>query len=695
MSSPYPILDNRPIDKWKVTELKEELKKRKLTTRGLKEDLVKRLDEALRIERENAERVDSVAEEGNQDIEMTPKIGEVTPVAGKAISVGAGEEAFPTEITPAAAETTPAFVETAAPQTTPVQAKVEDNLVKNGDDQDEKVDDVRTVGGIDNSMVDVKQQESLEGFVKDESAKVESGVLATDTVVAEEASSDILHKPDMDTENKEPSTRLDDEGSKLQPENEGVKAQPTDGLHDTSASNNKVSEVSPVTGLEVKSDCISTDSVSNNEKIELKDNVIADNVKLEHNVNKSQEMVEPSSVGGESHPMDVEEPLEQKASVGDRDDSNAANADMTKENDNIDAGDSEKLNLDRSSGDDSMEEEADMKQSESNNSDEVVNKSEKSEVPADNVETPFDTVGNDSVSGKEDLPESKNQSVVASEKRKLPVNDQEAGGNNEPVKRQRRWNNENIKVPEVQTSNSTPTTTPNSIGLKRNFSRSDSTASEDGPKERVVPPSQKEPTNSLRIDRFLRPFTLKAVQELLGKSGTVTSFWMDHIKTHCYVTYSSVEEAMVTRNAVYNLQWPPNGGRFLVAEFVDPEEVKAKVEAPQAPTTPAAAASQPALQPPPQPPSMPKGSKAQPQQLQQNLPPPTALPPPPPLSNPTPARERLQPPPPPVPELQEPPIVTLDDLFRKTKATPRIYYLPLSEEQVAAKLAAQGKGANK
>lgn len=51
-----------------------------------------------------------------------------------------------------------------------------------------------------------------------------------------------------------------------------------------------------------------------------------------------------------------------------------------------------------------------------------------------------------------------------------------------------------------------------------------------------VPPPQRSPTTSLRIDKFLRPFTLKAVQELLAKTGTVGSFWMDHIKTHCYVT---------------------------------------------------------------------------------------------------------------------------------------------------------------
>lgn len=135
--------------------------------------------------------------------------------------------------------------------------------------------------------------------------------------------------------------------------------------------------------------------------------------------------------------------------------------------------------------------------------------------------------------------------------------------------------------------------------------------------------------------------------------------------------YSSVEEAAATREAVYNLQWPPNGGRFLIAEFVGPEEVKAKLEAP----LPATPQPQPQAQAPSRPP------------------PTTALPPPPPLAKPTPVMERLPLPPPPplVPEEQEPPIVTLDDLFKKTKAIPRIYYLPLSEEQVAAKLAANNK----
>ena len=153
-----------------------------------------------------------------------------------------------------------------------------------------------------------------------------------------------------------------------------------------------------------------------------------------------------------------------------------------------------------------------------------------------------------------------------------------------------------------------------------------------------------------------------------------------------FLQYSSVEEAIETRNALYNLQWPPNGGRQLVAEYVDPQEVKSRVDAPpQSPATPISAGpSVPAASTPVQA----SPSARQHGLRQQNLPPPPVLQPPP-VSKPPPAaaRERIQlPPPPPVPpEKVEAPIVTLDDLFRKTKTTPRVYYLPLSEEQVAAK----------
>nr|DAD21879.1 TPA_asm: hypothetical protein HUJ06_023342 [Nelumbo nucifera] len=390
--------------------------------------------------------------------------------------------------------------------------------------------------------------------------------------------------------------------------------------------------------------------------------------------------------GGDLHPLGDQEPCENRGPIEDIDDTNAPNLDLGKKNDGADAGSSEKLNLERSSGGDSMEDDTlESKQIDSNqNSDGVGDRNELT-VNEENV---IDVVGAGFSSEKKESPaENKIASAVPGEKRKVEDKDV---GNNEPPKRQRRWNSESIKVPEVQTSNLTSSSTTPKDALqptipKRNFIRSDSTLSEEASKERVVPPSPKPPTTSLRIDRFLRPFTLRAAQELLAKTGNVCSFWMDHIKTHCYVTYSSVEEAIETRNALYNLQWPSNGGRLLVAEFVDPQEVKMRVEAP--PESPAASAStnataptSPTLQPQPSPHQ---------QNLRRQLPPPP-LPPPPPITDPSTIRERLPlPPPPPLPKKPDPPIVTLDDLFRKTRATPRIYYLPLSEEQVAAKVAAR------
>ena len=134
---------------------------------------------------------------------------------------------------------------------------------------------------------------------------------------------------------------------------------------------------------------------------------------------------------------------------------------------------------------------------------------------------------------------------------------------------------------------------------------------------------------------------------------------------------------MSARNGLYHKQWPPSFGNLLVAEFVDPNEVKAKSTGTQEKTNLST----------PQP-SVPQGN------INNNLPPQAThkssshghsnvLPPPPPL------RERI---PPQVHRKEpEPQVPTLDDLFYKTKAKPHIYYLPLTEEQVSQKLGVKQK----
>ncbi|XP_028763608.1 apoptotic chromatin condensation inducer in the nucleus-like isoform X3 [Neltuma alba] len=532
------------------------------------------------------------------------------------------------------------------------------------------------------------------------SSTVEPGITVSGSVLTEEVAScqdsyrTETQKENGDsaakTENEESNVRLESEDQKSQPECD-IEPQSMDLMVHSPAPKNQVSEVNPSLGSQVKSDSISSDSVSINEKNELKDNIIADNVKLEQD-NVRPEVLESSSnnvvpVCDETYPMDVGDPPKEKASLEERS-NNITSSDLNKTNGIEDAGYLEKLNLDRSSGEDSMEEDLpESKQFDSKLHDaELRNKMENSEVPIVKEESDSKDVG-DVVSAGKDFThqDSDMHPAVSVEKRKFT--DHALPGNNEPAKRVRRWNTEIAKAPAPQSSGLTSATTPKDepIALKRSFSMSNSSAVDESPRERIVPPPERSPTNSLRIDRFLRPFTLKAVHELLGKTGKVVSFWMDQIKTHCYVTYSSVDEAIETRNAVYNLQWPPNGGRQLLAEFVEPEEVKMKVEAP--PVQAVSVSSAPVVPPTP-PTSQPEPS---PRRHQEQRPVPATLPPPPPLSKPPPAaRERL-PSPPPLPEKVDPPIVTLDDLFRKTRATPRIYYLPLSEEQVAAKLEAHGK----
>ncbi|XP_030534959.1 apoptotic chromatin condensation inducer in the nucleus [Rhodamnia argentea] len=672
--SSYPILGNRPIDQWKVTELKEELKRRKLTTRGLKDDLVKRLAEAVNIERENAEKEKQVETEFTCDPQLETIAEDGTdPVAFQsAKSADDGD-------------------------------KNNDELVFNyGDDRNRREVDAKVQIDINDSSP-VLDQPAPEGEGTDvgQLGKGEEELVVPTMV---EVPITVTRMPDVtssdqDLQNLE--TKEENRISKMELENEHLKPLQEDVVLDSPAPNNQVSEVSASLGFQVRSDSISADSVSINEKNESKDNIIADNVKLELDVKPEMVEVEPSSsnvvpVGGESHLMDVEEPPENKLAVEVKEDNDAANADMNKLNEISDVGDSEKLNLDRSSGDDSLDEDVlDSKHVESKPvSDEVGGGSEKKEVTPVKEESPVDIMGD---ADPKDVSVERNGQPLLAEKRKIL--DQGGNGSTDPAKRQRRWKSESVKDVELQRSNVTPVTTPRdgaqTPSFRPTFSRTNSAVSDDTPKERTVPPPQKPPTTSLRIDRFLRPFTLKAVQELLGKTGSVTSFWMDQIKTHCYVMYSSVEEAIETRNAVYNLQWPPNGGRQLVAEFVDPQEVKARLEAPptptpapppdSAPTAPLnigpSTVAPPTVQPQPSPRQLPL--------RQQQLPPPPPLPHPQAKASQERDRLPLPPPPPPLSEKVDPTIVTLDVLFKKTKASPRIYYLPLSEDQVAAKLAAQ------
>ncbi|KAM0920704.1 hypothetical protein ACQ4PT_007335 [Festuca glaucescens] len=753
--SSFPVLKNRPIDQWKVTELKDELRKRKLPIKGLKEELVRRLFDSIQSEEALDESTEDVGaneavDEGakdvgaNEAVDEGPKDVEANaPVDKDAKDVKMNEpvDQAPEEHTGSQKTTVSVaevYQETVVHETqeitlpppavtqevmsSSVEDSSRDNLVATHESLSteasaEKGDEPESVAGENSTMQEEHPNTVLVAEKTPEIATNETIVAADMTSVdlksdSPEVKSDATEAskadkqdtvptpvdaqiPDadpMDTDVAAASVNNDaDLGNNTTASNEQCKDSELmneDSKPIVSKSNNQVPEISPDLGSRVKCESISRDDISHNKK-NIKDNLNANNFDLELEV--KPEMVKPSSgitsLGGDLQPLDDDKELvKNQLSLEDID--STANVD--------EVGSPEKLNLDRSSGDESMEEDVvEIKQVESNvKSDDLRGKTElNSSEHVKEVTLPDSVVDGSSVDTKEVIAEEKPS--ASTEKRKLQA--EEPVANTEPIKRQRRWAADSGKVPERQPLSQSGSDTPKDIfepALRRSFGRSDSTASGDSPKERIVPPSQKPATTSLRIDRFVRPFTLRAVQELLGKTGSVCSFWMDHIKTHCYVTFSSVEEATATRDAVYNLQWPPNNGNNLLAEFVDPQEVKLKLEPPP-PAAAAAAVAAPVV--PVSPATTPREPPYQQAQANQNAPrqaatPREQMPPPPPLmkpptSNPGSARDKL----PPTPKKPEPPVVTLDDLFRKTQSSPRIYYLPLSEEEVSAKLAAQGK----
>ncbi|XP_037642249.1 apoptotic chromatin condensation inducer in the nucleus isoform X2 [Sebastes umbrosus] len=82
-------------------------------------------------------------------------------------------------------------------------------------------------------------------------------------------------------------------------------------------------------------------------------------------------------------------------------------------------------------------------------------------------------------------------------------------------------------------------------------------------------------SNIVHICNLVRPFTLGQLKELLSRTGTLVEegFWIDKIKSHCYVTYCSSEEAVATRAALHGVKWPQSNPKVLSVEFCQQDEL--------------------------------------------------------------------------------------------------------------------------
>ncbi|XP_066246015.1 apoptotic chromatin condensation inducer in the nucleus-like [Euwallacea similis] len=113
----------------------------------------------------------------------------------------------------------------------------------------------------------------------------------------------------------------------------------------------------------------------------------------------------------------------------------------------------------------------------------------------------------------------------------------------------------------------------NVIAINRKISIVEDTGNKLNP-----PPSPaKNPVSAvLFITNLVRPFTVKQLKELLERTGKIEEdgFWTDKIKSKCFVCYETVGEAESTRNALHGVHWPVGNGKKLIIDYATREDME-------------------------------------------------------------------------------------------------------------------------
>jgi len=101
----------------------------------------------------------------------------------------------------------------------------------------------------------------------------------------------------------------------------------------------------------------------------------------------------------------------------------------------------------------------------------------------------------------------------------------------------------------------------------------DQVPSTNGSKEPTPP--RHAPSQVVFIQNLTRPFTLKALEGLCRKFGEINTerFWIDKIKSKCLVTFASIEQATEARKQLHGLRWPDPNPKTLTADFSTDEEI--------------------------------------------------------------------------------------------------------------------------
>ena len=104
--------------------------------------------------------------------------------------------------------------------------------------------------------------------------------------------------------------------------------------------------------------------------------------------------------------------------------------------------------------------------------------------------------------------------------------------------------------------------------------------------------SKSNSSNVLHIRNLTRPFTVPQLKELLTKFGPLKAnsqtkalnstgkaadphyFWVNSVKSHCFVAFESEEDAVQAQKGLDQITWPQSNPKQLVVEMASMEDME-------------------------------------------------------------------------------------------------------------------------
>ena len=140
----------------------------------------------------------------------------------------------------------------------------------------------------------------------------------------------------------------------------------------------------------------------------------------------------------------------------------------------------------------------------------------------------------------------------------------------------------------VETRPTTEDTNEMSLAPLQEMPPSLPTRSRSPSEDRHIPPAMHPATNSLYISRLKRPLQpqqfrkhiiAKAKSRSSDDSDPITSFYLDSIKTHAFVSFDSVSAASRVRSAMHGVRYPEEASReALFVDYVPDDKVQSWID---------------------------------------------------------------------------------------------------------------------